>query len=171
VSEILADIDDALLEKYEERFVIDFFHWGTMAVAARYRDTKQIKFYDFIKTQMREFLDRKEKRTDSANCAAVEGMADAMGSLLIAGEGDSKLAVRAQEWINREMKKARQLQIRPGQTELVLSNSKIIAPRMQEFSGSFRAGIKAANTRVDFTAHCVSAMLKLHRNNGFYSGN
>jgi hypothetical protein len=34
---------------------------------------------------------------------------------------------------------------------------------MQEFPGCFRGDIHAAYTQVDFTAHCVSAMVKLTR--------
>jgi hypothetical protein len=48
---------------------------------------------------------------------------------------------------------------------MVFPNARIIVPRMQEFAGSFRGGIYAANTQVDVTGHCVSAMLKLQRIN------
>lgn len=166
VSELLYDLDNALIEKYGGEFKNEFFHWGTMAAAARFADTKEKTFLDFIKHQTRTFLDRRDGHPDNNNhCASVEGVADAAGALLSAGEGDSELAGRARRWLEAEMQKAEQLQIRPGQKELVFSNARISAPRMQEFSGSFRSGIYAANTQVDLTAHCVSAMVKLNRNN------
>jgi hypothetical protein len=61
------------------------------------------------------------------------------------------------------MLKARRMQIQPGQTELVFSNARVIAPRLQEFSGSFRSGLYGADTLVDVTGHCLSAMVKLNR--------
>jgi hypothetical protein len=171
VSELLTDVDVSLMKKYGA-FKIDFFHWGTMAAAARYADTKDKRFLDFIKVQTGAFLDRKKDHFDNSNnCATVEGIADGIGALFSAGEGGSELAKRAMGWISPEMQKAKQLQIQPGQKELVFSNARIIVPRMQEFSGSFRGGVYVANTQVDFTAHCVSAMVKLKRVNGTSSGN
>lgn len=172
VSECLTDIDSALMKKYGGTFKIDFFHWGTMAAAARFADTKDKALLDFIKAQTQSFLDRKKGHYDNNNnCASVEGVADALGALHSAGEGGSELAERARGWAAAEMRKAKQLQIKPGQTELVFRNARIIAPRMQEFSGSFRSGVYAADTQVDFTAHCVSAMVKLTRHHETSSGN
>lgn len=163
----LTDVDASLMKKYGGTFKIDFFHWGTMAAAARFADTKQKIFLDFIKAQTGAFLDRKKNHVDNNNtCASIEGVADAMGALLSAGEGDSELAERGRDWITAEMRKVKQLQIPPGQKELVFSDSRIIAPRMQEFSGNFRSGVYEAYTQVDITAHCVSAMGKLKRYNG-----
>lgn len=172
VSELLTDVDDSLMKKYGGAFKIDFFHWGAMAASARFADTKDKKFLDFIKVQTGAFLDRKKDHVDNSNnCASVEGVADVLGALLSAGEGGSELAERARGWVSTEMHKAKQLQIQPGQKELVFSNARIIAPRMQEFSGNFLSGIYAANTQVDITAHCVSAMVKLKRVNRTSSGN
>ena len=166
VSQLLADVDTTLMKKYRGAFKIDFFHWGAMAAAARYDDTKDKKFLDFIKTQTGSFLDRKKDHVDNNNnCASVEGVVDALGALLNAGQGSSELARLARGWASTEMRKAKQLQIQPGQNEMVFSNARISAPRMQEFSGNFRSGVYAANTQVDFTAHCVSAMVKLKRYN------
>jgi len=172
VSEFLTDVDAALMKKYGGEFKIEFFHWGTMAAAARFADTKEKKFLDFIKAQTGAFLDRKKDHVDNHNtCASIEGVADVLGALLSAGEGGSELAESARGWVATEMRKVKQLQIQPGQKELVFSNARIVAPRMQEFSGSFRSGIYAADTQVDFTQHCVSAMVKLKRVAGTSSGN
>lgn len=171
-SEFLADLDAALMGNYGRQFNIDFFHWGTMAAAARFADTKDKRFLDFVKAQTGAFLDRRKKRPDNSNnCASVEGVADAIGALHRAGEGKSELTGRAREWIAAEMRKARQLQIRPGQKELVFLNARIVAPRIADFAGSFRSALHAADTRVDFTQHCVSAMVKLERVDALASGN
>ena len=166
VGEFLADVDDALMNKYGGAKTIAFFHWGTMAAAARYADTKDKKFLDFIKAQTDSFLDRKRNQVNMHNtCASVEGVADALGALLSSGDGDGELAAQARGWVATEMQKAKQLQIQPGQKELVFSNARIIAPRMKEFAGSFRRGVYSAYTQVDLTQHCVSAMVKLKRVN------
>src|SRR5574340_23279 len=161
VSELLDDLDATLMKKYGATLKTDFFHWGAMTAAARYADTKEQKFLDFIKAQTGAFLDRKKDRVDNGNnCASVEGVADALGALRSAGEENSALFERARKWTEAEMRKTKLLQIQPGQSELVFSKARISAPRMQAFSGSFRSGIYAADTQVDFTAHCVSAMVK-----------
>lgn len=170
VGEFLATVDAALMKKYGAEFSINFFHWGTMAAAARYADSKNPKFLAFVKAQTRAFLDRKKDKDDDDNdCASVEGLADALGALLSAGEGGSELAGRASAWVQKEMDKARQLQIQPKQREIVFSNARIFAPRMQQYVGCFRAGKYAATTQVDLTGHCVSAMVKLRRNAGIRS--
>jgi hypothetical protein len=164
VSRLLDEVDAEFLQKYGKTFRIDFYHWGAMAAAARFADTQDRQFLGFLKGQTDAFLSRRTGLADSNNnCAWIEGVADAAGALASAGEGRGALARRARGWIGTEMRKARQLQIQPGQRELVFADARIVAPRMQEFSGCFRSGTHAAYTQVDFTAHCVSAMVKLAR--------
>jgi hypothetical protein len=164
VADELEDLDDALLSKYGNAADAQFYHWGAMAAAARYADTRDVKFLSFIKTQTTKFLDRRKDRTDSFNnCASIEGMADALGALAAAGESGGEVYRRARDWAAAEMKKAKQLQIQPGQQELLFPNARVVAPRMQEFAGDFRSGLYSADTQVDFTGHCVSAMVKLTR--------
>jgi len=165
VAEMLAAVDDSLIKIYASDFNIDFYHWGTMAAAARYADSKDAKFLDFIKNQTSAFLDRKQQLASYNDCASVEGVADALATLVSAGEGESELSGRARAWIAREMTKTEGLQIQPGQKELVFANARVSAPRLKEYSGSFLAGCYVLKTQVDNTSHCVSAMLKLQRQN------
>jgi hypothetical protein len=92
-------------------------------------------------------------------------MADALATLVSAGEGADELSGRARAWIAREMTKTEGLQIKPGQKELVFANARLVTPRLKEFAGSFLAGSHEPKTQVDYTSHCVSAMLKLQRQN------
>jgi len=165
VVEMLASVDDSLIKIYGSDFNIDFYHWGTMAAAARYADSKDAKFLDFIKNQTSAFLDSKQQPTSYNDCASVEGVADALATFVSAGEGKSELSGRARAWIAREMTKTEGLQIKPGQKELVFTNARVSAPRLKEFTGSFLAGRYELRTQVDYTSHCVSAMLKLQRQN------
>jgi hypothetical protein len=172
VNDLLPKVDAALMKSYGGEFKLAFFHWGAMAAAARYADTRDPKFLAFVRAQTRAFLyQRKDSADNDNNCAWVEGLADALGALLSAGEGDSELAGRARAWVAAEMHKTQQLQIQPKQQDIVFSNARIFAPRMQHYAGCFRSGIYAASTQVDFTGHCVSAMLKLQRNAGIRTGN
>jgi hypothetical protein len=167
VNDLLPKVDAALMKNYGGEFKLDFFHWGAMAAAARYADTRDPKFLAFVRAQTRAFLDRRKDGADNDNnCAWVEGLADALGALLSAGEGHSELAGRAQAWVAAEMPKVLRLQIQPKQQDMVFSNARIFAPRLQQYAGCFLAGIYVASTQVDFTSHCVSAMLKLQRNAG-----
>jgi hypothetical protein len=164
VEEILREVDAALMRKYGAEFRLPFFHWGTMAAALRYPDRREREFLEFIRAQTTEFLNQVERHPDNDNnCAAVEGVIDAIGTLRDAGEPGGALTLRAMRWARAEMSKAWRMQIEPGQTELVFANARIIAPRMQEFAGSFRSGLYGADTLVDYTGHCLSAMVKSKR--------
>jgi hypothetical protein len=159
----LADADADLLRSYGSAFKLDFFHWGTMAASARYRDTRDPKFLQFINMQMSAFLQRKAKPDNANNCALAEGVADGLAALGDAGEGTGELADRARAWLAREMDKAEKLQIRPGQRGLDFASARVVAPRMSDFAGNFLEGTYLPRTQVDLAAHCVSAMVKIRR--------
>lgn len=165
IAEMLASVDDSLIKIYGSDFNINFYHWGTKAAAARYADSKEAKFLDFIKNQTSAFLDSKQQLESYNDCASVEGVADALATLVSAGEGESELSGRARAWIAREMTKTKEMQIKPGQKELVFTNARVSAPRLKEFTGSFLADRYELKTQVDYTSHCVSAMIKLQRQN------
>lgn len=162
---MLASVDDSLIKIYGSEFNINFFHWGTMAAAARYADSKDSKFLDFIKKYTGAFLDSKQQLASYNDCASAEGVADALVALDSAGEGESELAGRARAWMTREMTKTKEMQIKPGQNDLVFTNARVSAPRMKEFTGSFLVDRYELKTQVDSTSHCVSAMIKLQRQN------
>lgn len=168
VGEVLANVDTASMNAFEHKYRILMFHWGAMAAAARFADTTDVSLLGFVKSQAASFLDRVRNHPDNDNnCASVEALADVMGALRLAGETEDDLFKQASAWAAAEMRKARLLQIQPGQQELVFSNARIVAPRMRDFAGEFRAGIYLASTQVDYTGHCLSAMVKLTRH-GLY---
>ena len=171
VAELLASVDNSLINIYGNEFQIKFYHWGAMAAATRYGDSKEAKFLDFIKNQTSAFLDNKKQHENYNDCTSVEGLADALATLVRAGEGTSDLAGRTRAWIAREMTKTEGLQIQPGQRELAFANARLFAPRLKEFAGSFLAGRYEPKTQVDNTAHCVSAMIKLQRQDSLKRNN
>jgi hypothetical protein len=163
VAETLASVDDSLIKIYGSEFNINFYHWGTMAAAARYADSKAAKFLNFIKNQTSAFLENKRQLASYNDCASAEGVADALATLVSAGEEDSELFRRARAWIAREMTKTMEMQIKPGQKELVFANARVFAPRLKEFTGSILNDRYELKTQVDNTSHCISAMIKLQR--------
>jgi len=61
--------------------------------------------------------------------------------------------------LNEEMEKNRALQIPPNGGRMVFGDGvQLISPRLRDFAGAFLVGRFRAYTRVDETAHCVSAM-------------
>jgi hypothetical protein len=160
----LADTDADLLGSHGSDFRLDFFHWGTMAASARYRDMRDPRFLQFVTAQMSAFRERKAKADNDNDCALVEGAADGLAALIDAGAGAGDLANRARAWISREMDKAERLQIGPGQRGLDFANARVIAPRMSDSADDFLAGTYLPKTQVDLSAHCVSAMVKIRRN-------
>lgn len=159
----LADADADLLGTYGSAFQFAFFHWGTMAAAARYADTRDPRFLTFVTMQMTALLQRKAKPDHLNNCALLEGVADGLGVLVSAGQGEGDLAKKARAWIERETDKALRLQIQPGQTTLTFANAQVTAPRMSDFAGAFLGGVYRPMTQVDLAGHCVSAMVKIQR--------
>ncbi len=160
----LVDADTDLLKSYGSAFKLDFFQWGTMAASARYRDTRDPRFLQFVTAQMSVFLERKAEADNDNNCALVEGVADGLAALVDGGASSGDLAKKARAWIAREMEKAEKLQIKPGQRGLDFASAQVIAPRMSEFAGDFLQGTYLPKTQVDLAAHCVSAMIKIRRN-------
>jgi len=160
----LADADADLLRTYGGVFQQDFFHWGTMAASARYRDTRNPRFLQFVIAQMSAVLQRKAKVSTDNTCALAEGVADGLAALVAGGEGTGKLANEARAWLSREMEKAEKLQIKTGQRGLAFVNARLESPRMSEFAGAFLEGTNQLKTQVDLGAHCVSAMIKIRRN-------
>jgi hypothetical protein len=165
VADTLVSVDNSLIKIYGEDFNIDFYHWGSMAAAARYADSKDLKFLEFIKKYTGAFLERKQQLASYNDCAAAEGMADSLATLVSAGEGESELAGRARAWLSREMTKTKAMQIKPGQKEMVFANARVLAPRLKEFTGSIFTDRYELKTQVDNTSHCISAMIKLLRQN------
>lgn len=162
VADALADVDGSLLQIYGREYRPMFYHWGTMAAAARYSDTRDARFLALIKFQTAAFLEHSRK-SDGNDCASAEGMADARAALMMAGEDSGALAEKMRDWLAAEMDKATRLQIGPGREALVFANARVVAPRLRDFAGSFLAGRGDLKTQIDYTAHCVSAMLKLQR--------
>jgi len=162
VNSILPAVDDAMMRIYSAAPDIGFFHWGLMATAKRYEKTKDQKFIEFGVQQVTDFLTRMRSHfSDFVNsCYSVEGMAAILPHLLKDKKYEA-LADRLLARVRQEMTKNISMQIVPDQRVLSLVGGRtLVAPELPRFTGAFINGLDRPQSRIDFTQHCLSALLK-----------
>jgi len=160
----LDNLEAYLMTRYANDVTSGFYQWGTMAAALRLEQTSNPRFLSFIRAQAQALLEaprRDEWRGDSS-CAHMEGLAVAARVLRAHPDVDPPLLEKVLTRLNEEMEKNRQLQIPPNGGRIAFGKGvQLISPKLRDFSGAFLVGRFRAYTRVDETAHCVSAMTKL----------
>jgi len=161
---LLTELDGNLMTRYGREFSFQFYHWGTMAAALRWKRTSDGRFAQFIREQAQVALDQPAwtRARFENTCAPLEGLATA--AAVLRGRDDAEIALRRRihERIDAEMTKNRALQIQPDQTRLQLPDGAYRSlPRVRDFSGAFLAGLFEPYTRIDLTGHCLSVMVKL----------
>jgi hypothetical protein len=165
VQRILPRLDDYVIARYADDVTTGFYQWGTMAAALRFEATADNRFIRFIAEQARKLLASPELKTGQLenDCFLVEGLATAVATLR-GRSSDSALLARMQQFIVEEMDKDRELQIPRGAQRLRLANDTYLtSPHLGRFRGAFLEARFKPYTRIDFTGHCLSAMLKLKR--------
>ena len=165
VEPTLKQLDDYLMRAYAEDVTTGFYQWGTMAAALRLQATGDKKFLAFITAQARKVLEARVREFDTPlhSCAWIEGLATAADVIRNAGAGDALLG-RIETRIGVEMDKNRKLQIAPGLARLELGGEAYLAsPKLAQYAGAFLEAAFKPYTRIDFTGHCLSAMVKLRR--------
>lgn len=158
----LRDIDRAMMTAYGEAPHIGFFHWGAMAAERRFRDTGREELKRFAQSQANSYLtELRPKRSLNANtCYSLEGMIPA---LTLTGP-ESELHAPLEARIEWEMRKIMTFQIQPGQTQLDLGDGiALTSPDLKTYAGAFIAGRRNPLTRIDYTQHCLSAILKYRK--------
>lgn len=162
VKPILPAIDAAMIKLYSKEPDIGFFHWGLMATARRYEQTKDQKFIEFGAQQVNHFLTQMRPNFDEEvnSCYSVEGMA-AVLPVLQKDKKHASLTTRLQARLRQEMAKNIGMQIISDQKTLVLTGGRTLtAPELPRYAGAFINGLDRPQIRIDFTQHCLSAMLK-----------
>ena len=165
IKSIMPAIDTALMKLYSEHPDIGFFHWGLMATARRYEQTKDQKFIDFGAQQVNNFLTEMRPGFDEEvnSCYSVEGMS-AVLPVLQKNPKNAALATRLLTRVRQEMSKNIAMQITPDQKSLTLIGGRtLIAPEITRYAGAFINGLDRPQIRIDFTQHCLSAMIKSER--------
>jgi hypothetical protein len=163
---MLEGLDEAMIARYSARPTAEFYHWGAMAAAQRFKTTGHTRFLAFMQQQGNFFFKRFEPPYVAAanRCASMEGVAAALPALRQAGGEYSVLAARMRSWLSNEADKLPRLQIQEGQTRLLVGgDASLTAPRLAAFSGDFLLGLYTPSVQVDATAHCVGAMVMIER--------
>ncbi|GBF27734.1 hypothetical protein MnTg02_02793 [bacterium MnTg02] len=164
-ADALAKLDEYLIKKYTAEPEIGFFHWGVMAAAVRYSTTGSAKHVKFIEAQTKSFLDqlRPIPHPKANTCYALEGLLTAFVVLADRPES-SALQARLKPRIALEVKKNLALQIRPGYKIQPRLGHNSLAPIAADYVGAFLGRSYSDYTRIDYTQHCLSALVKLHTN-------
>lgn len=163
--DVLKAVDRAMIRTYSKTPEIGFFHWGQMATAQRYETTKDKIFSDFGARQATAFLTDLRPRVSkkSNTCYSVEGLS-AILPVLKASKEHADLAAKVERRIRDEMTKNVGFQILPGQKAITLPRDRsLTAPELPDYVGAFLNGLGRPQIRIDFTQHCLSAMLKSAR--------
>ncbi len=158
----LADVDRAMMTAYGKEPHIGFFHWGAMAAERRFRDTGREELKHFAQSQASHYLTnlRPNRSLNANTCYSLEGMIPA---LTLTGP-ESELHAPLEARIEWEMRKIMTFQIQPGQTQLDLGDGiALTSPDLKTYAGAFIAGRRNPLTRIDYTQHCLSAILKYQK--------
>ena len=159
---VLTELDVYFLERYSKDSNGSFYHWGTMAAAARFATTGDQKFPLFIAAQATRFLASLEHDAEGGsrvNCASLEGLATVA---LVLDSQENPLVPRLREIVDAAATANRKLQIRPGQNRIALLDGAYLwSPHLPAYAGAFLNGPTDPATRIDTTQHCLSAMMIL----------
>ena len=165
VEPALRALESRLMDQFGAAPVSEFFHWGAMASAQRYRTTGEARFAAFAAQQAEWFLAKVpyEKGRKQTTCSQIEGLASVAATLADRPEHAALLA-RVRERAARELERNRRLQVEPGQDRLPLAGGgTLLAPVLADHAGSFLAGPYRPYIRTDLNQHCISAFLKARR--------
>lgn len=165
VEPALRALEDGLIERYGAEPTIEFFHWGAMASAQRYRTTGDARFAEFAAQQAEWFLGAipYERGRQGSTCSQVEGLAS-VAAVLADRPEHAALLGRVRKRAVRELERNRRLQVEPGQDRLALAaGGLLLAPVLASHAGAFLAGPYEAYIRTDLNQHCISALLKAGR--------
>ena len=162
---VLREVDLHFVARYSKKPTVRFYHWGAMAALKRHEATSEKKFAEFAVGQTVEFLNRLrpfvKERTNT--CYSVEGLASAFALSDVVDLGRS-IRRRLVRRIVAEMKKNRGFQVRPGQRTIPHGKGAYLQPEQSAgFAGAFLNGLGRPRTRIDFTQHCLSALVKYEK--------
>jgi len=166
VAGVVSRVDDFMLGTYGAKFNHDIYSWAMKAAAERFRATGDAKFARFIQAQTRLRLAETRPASEAADnsCAEVEGLVAALRVLTTSKFEDKALVPRLRQVVAAEMIKNNALQIQSGQDRIDLGHGAYLSsPVIAQHAGAFLAGAHQPYLRIDFTEHCICALLELEK--------
>lgn len=162
IRRVLADIDRSLMDRYSERPSNEFYSWGAMAAAQRWKTTSDPRFLLYLRQQAQIFVPRFEHQyIEGANrCSAMEGLAATLGVLEHSSHREDESVLRIRAYLSRGLSTLSDLQIQPGQSQMTFGGTATLtAPHLAQFAGAFMFDRFDPTTRVDAASHCLSALM------------
>lgn len=153
VSNLLPDMNLTMYNKYHNKYLPNFFHWGTQAAAHQFANTQDELMYYFLKKQLNLYIDYIDMNIGSSSCAYAEGLGEA--AMALKGKNND-LYLKVLERLETQQEVARILQDIP----IKKNRRGRISPRTKYLLGLFMNNAKSMTTRNDVTQHCLSALLK-----------
>jgi len=162
----LQRIDRYMQSVYAADPTLQFFHWGLMAVAQRGSALDPRQAMHLVERITRHVLDTVPASlvTEETTCTIVEGLAAAAQFLRRAPQWDMALLKQIDDRIAVEMAKNYAMQIQPGQSDITRADGvRLQIPPTLNAAGAFVAMRTRPFIRVDYTGHCISALVELAR--------
>lgn len=161
VRNMLVEFEEYLFNRYSEHNS-RFYHWGSMAAAVRAVTSNERKYTDFLYrlslNYMNEDGSKAPRRGNS--CASLEGLTTFIGTMQQLDRGQDPLVSRTREFVSRAMVNNRALQI----DEDFIANRADQAHHREALNrhrGAFVESPEQPLMQVDYTGHCINAMLRL----------
>ncbi|MDR1379657.1 MAG: thioredoxin family protein [Synergistaceae bacterium] len=147
IARLVEKVDAYMMERYAREFDGAFFHWGMMALSARYRQTRCKKFLDFGLAQYAKYLDAEENPT-----TFTEGVTQFYSVL---PDRAAKDEVRKKLFfIAKNLFKVQQISSK-------LPDGSSVSPRAERYIGGFLLEPSGTRTRIDMTQHGLMGLLRL----------
>jgi len=158
---LVQELDSYMMAKYGDEHNPRFYHWGTMAAAVRWETTQDTRFYNFLHKLTQSMLQRVGASFPKANsCASIEGLATYLAAMKDSPPDTKLQRAGAREFIYRAMWANRKLQLDEN-SAVDLDIDQQYRPQLQAYSGAFVRSPKEPIMQVDYTQHCLSALLRM----------
>jgi hypothetical protein len=159
VRDLLATVDEALMNRYGGQLEVGFMQWGMLASAVRYQVTGDDRFVTFAAGLAQMTLDAVPFSTENNACSMVEGFA-ATATLLEERPDRRRLLNQIASRIRADLSNALELQILPGETQIDLGAGRFFYDEdLGRLAGAFRNARYDLNSRIDATEHCLAALI------------
>lgn len=163
VSKLLVALDEYMIERYSMRENMHFFSWGMMAAWVRFKSTGDPRLGELMQSLAGFFFRYHEKLSASAinTCAENEGVVTFVHYMSERNQLSDPLALKAIEFVDRQMAVNRQLQI---DRDLVqrLPNGTEFREQLNKYRGAFIGSLERPLMQVDLTQHCLNALMRLN---------
>ncbi len=151
---LIENIDETMLEKFNPQdFNNQFFHWGMQSAAARFKDTDDERFLEYMKVMTDAYIKQGYIPDSSAVCAYMEGLTAAADAVQ---QADTDFYNRLQKHTKAHLENVSSLQI----LDKIPNSNRLLPDGLSQFNGAFLLGKHSSQIRCDATQHCIVALLK-----------